>query len=65
LFIGGICGWFLSFCSLLVTDIILGESLTIRWSILFMMSGVMLIGWCYFPLFIFLMKHFNSIKRKP
>ena len=64
LFIGCICGWFVSFCSLLITDIILGEGVIIRWRVLFMMSWVMLIGLCYFPFFIFLMKHFNLMKRK-
>jgi hypothetical protein len=64
LFVGGICGWLLSFFSLLVTDIILGEALTIRWRVLFMASGSVLIGWYYFPLLIFIMKHFKFIKRK-
>lgn len=63
LFVGGICGWLLSFFSLLVTDIILGEALTIRWRVLFMASGSVLIGWYYFPLLIFIMKHFKFIKR--
>ncbi|MGK9176060.1 hypothetical protein KXR87_23090 [Yokenella regensburgei] len=64
LFIGGICGWFLSFCSLLITDVISGEDLTTRWRLLFMVSGVMLIGWWYFPFFIFIMKRFDSMKRE-
>lgn len=64
LFWGGICGWFLSFFSLFITDVIFSGEWVFRWRILFVMSGGLLIGWCYFPFFIFLLKHIKSMKRK-
>ena len=63
LLFGCICGCFLSFISLAITDAIFIDAFVIRWRMLFMMSNFLLMGWCYFPFLIFISRCLWGLRR--